>query len=210
MVTNGLLRYTDGYGETLGARDNGYRPPSGTTRARYDGFEYGGDCWLRVVANSGLVLGDPSAQLRVQCTSDEDFFQDVYTCSNPRRASLEIPDPTPAPPPEPSVPEDLKKWECTTSDPSALGAAVTMQLDEDSMRLVAHDDDLTYEGVRDRDYRPQHGSYIEYDDFEYGGDCSLSAVVEERALIPATSSVTLKVRCAGDDFVQGVYRCTAP
>lgn len=205
-VSGSHLRFADGYGINFGARDHSYRPPQGTERARYDGFEYGGDCALRLVIDEGALSGAPTAKLRVQCSGD-DFLQDVYSCRDPQRVGLGAPPPPPSPPAEPAgPPASAASWSCTTSDDRILSREVTMQVDADGMRLVA--DDLEYVGVRDPRYRSRSGSYIEFDDFGYGGDCSMSAVVEEEVLQSAAASeVTLKVRCAGDDFTQDTYRC---
>jgi hypothetical protein len=203
-ITNGVLRFVDGFGENTGERDNTYRSPRNTSRVRYDGFEYGGDCELKLVIDDGAIRGAASATLRVQCSGD-DFMQDIYACKDPRRARLEIPDPNAPPPVVPGPPASTKKWVCTSADGRILEKDVELQTTADDMRLVS--DDLEYLGVRNRDYRARSGSYIAFEGFEYGGDCAMSAVVEDKILTAGTTEATLKVRCAGDDFHQDVYSC---
>lgn len=205
-VADGVFRFTDGFGPNLGARDRSYRAPKGTSRARYDGFEYGGDCALRLVVDASALTGGATPVLRVQCEGD-DFTQDVYQCSGPRPARIEVPPPAPpAPPPAPpSPPLGARRWSCAAQGALVLTDRLTLQVDAAGMRLVA--DDLTYEGTRDDGYRSRSGAYVAYDDFGYGGDCSMSAVVEEKILQSSASSATLKVRCKGDDFAQDSYAC---
>ncbi len=57
---------------------------------------------------------------------------------------------------------------------------------------------LEYEGARDTKYRSQ--TSFEYQDFEYGGDCTMTAVIETKATQVSTTSVSLLVRCRGDGF----------
>lgn len=205
-VTDGRLQFVDGYGPNLGERDRSYRAPRGTDRGRYVGFEYGGDCSLKVVIDTPGIQGAESFKMRVQCSADEEFEQDVYSCAGPRRASLNIPEPPITPTPDPTPSPAAKKWTCTTSDGQVLASTITVTVDDGAMRIVS--EDLQYDGARDRAYRSRSGAYMQFDSFGYGGDCSMSVVVEEKVLSePTPGSATLKVRCAGDDFTQNVYRC---
>ncbi len=203
-VSNGLLRFTDGYGPNLGDRDATYRAPKNTSRARFRGFSYGGDCSLSLVVDDAALRGAPNPQLRVQCAGD-DFVQDLYTCGAAKPTRLAKPKP-PAPVLPNGPPAGTKTWTCTSPDGRILEGTVALQVDDDAMRLVA--DELVYEGTRDRAYKPKTGSFVRYDDFGYGGDCAMSAVVEEKAIAGTASSTVLKVRCAGDDFTQDTYACT--
>lgn len=54
---------------------------------------------------------------------------------------------------------------------------------------------------------PRRCDWIAYDDVEYGGDCSITLVVDAKVLTSGTAATTLKVRCAGDDFLEAVYAC---
>ncbi len=205
-VADGHMRFVDVYGPNTGERDRSYRAPTNTQRVRYDGFEYGGDCNFRIVMDASALRGAASPQMRVQCSTDEEFMQDLYTCDSPRATRLNVRPPGPVTPPPPVVPSrDAKKWDCISTEGRILEDSVTLQIEDAGMRLVA--DDLEYEGVRDRDYRSRAGSWFEYEDFDYGGDCTMTAVVEQKILQPGTTSAKLKVRCAGDDFTQDTYTC---
>lgn len=205
-VAKGALRFVDGFGPNLGERDATYRAPKGKARARYRGFEYGGDCTLSLVVDEGATRGDAGPSLRVQCDGD-DFVQDVYTCGAAKPARIAPAKAPPAPPPAAPVPAaNAKKWSCETKSPTVLSKRVVMQTDAKAMRLVA--EDFTYEGVRDADYRPKTGTWAKFEDFGYGGDCAMSAVVDESiARGAAAATTTLKVRCGGDGYSQDVYTC---
>lgn len=203
VVSNGLFRFTDGYGPNLGERDAKYRAPKNTSRARFDGFEYGGDCSLSLVVDEAALRGAPRPELRVQCAGD-DFVQDLYTCGAARPTRLAKPKP-PAPAVPNGPPASTKTWTCTSGDGRILESTVALQVDDGAMRLTA--DELVYEGTRDRAYKPKTGTFVRYDGFAYGGDCAMSAVVEQKAIAGTGASTVLKVRCAGDDFVQDTYSC---
>lgn len=205
VVADGHLRFTDAFGENTGKRDKTYRSPPNTDRRRYEDFEWGGDCSFRIVMDNAALRGAPNAQMRVQCSNDDEFQQDLYQCSAPRATRLNI-RPTPAEPvtPPPTPARNAKKWTCTSTDGRILTSRVTMQVDDKGMRLVA--DDLEYEGVRDTKYRSS--TNYEYEDFGYGGDCTMTAIVETKITQASTTSAALKVRCRGDDFTQDSYRCT--
>lgn len=207
-VSNGVLRFVDGFGENTGDRDRSYRAPRGKARARFEGFTYGGDCALAFVVDEGALSGKPAPQVRVQCAGD-DFVQDLYTCGAARSARVRKPSP-PSPPPAPVVTgpgANARGWSCTSPTGHVLEKKVQVKVDDGAMRVIAGDFD--YDGVRDRAYVPRAGAFVRYDGFDYGGDCSLSAVIEPKAITPGAATAVLKVRCAGDDFVQDTYACKA-
>ncbi len=207
LITEGHLRFDGDYGPNLGDRDPRYKAPRGTTRVRYEGFETGDDCALKAVADAALVRGDARGELRLQCAGD-DFQQDVLSCSHPKPATFKVPIAPPPPPEPPLPPADAKSFACTTTaDYPLLEATLTMQVVDGSIRLRGEDGETT--ATRDRDYRPRSGDWIAYDDVGYGGDCSMSLVVEGRALAAETSETVLKVRCAGDEFQEDRYACKA-
>lgn len=205
IVADGHLRFTDAYGPNTGTRDKTYKNPPNTDRRRYEDFEYGGDCSFRIVMDTAAIRGAANAQMRVQCSNDDEFQQDLYQCSSPRPTRLNIrPIPTDPERPPPSPATNAKKWSCVSTDGRILTSRVTMQVDDTGMRLVA--DDLTYEGTRDTKYRST--TNYEYEDFGYGGDCTMTAVIETKVTKAGTTSAAMKVRCRGDDFTQDSYRCT--
>jgi hypothetical protein len=199
VVTSGHLRFDGDFGPNLGARDPGYKAPKGTSRVRYDGYETGDDCVLKVVADTALVSGQPSGEVRLQCAGDG-FQQDLLRCSAPTPTKLRLPKPSAPPAPVTPVgpPASAPTWTCTNASPSELEASLTMQISDDAIRVVSGD--LDYTGTRDRAYHPRSGSWIAYDDVGYGGDCSMTFVVDPGALAAGASRTTLKVRCAGDTF----------
>lgn len=199
-VTGAYLRFVDGFGPQLGARDTTYRAPAGKERMRFDGFTYGGDCHLQVVADTSASAGAATTTVRVQCRSGEEFQQDVYACKNPKPVTLAAPA-TPTVPAEPSGPAPTaKRWTCTS--PGALfGATVTMQLDATRMRV--DNGEFDYVGVSaesgDQDL-------LTFTDFGYGGDCAMSTTVDRKALDGA-GEVSLRVECYGDDEIDDRYVC---
>lgn len=207
LITEGHFRFEGDYGPNLGTFDAKYRSPRGTSRVRFDGFETGMDCTMKVVADKALLEGKPDGKMRLQCAGD-DFQQDVLSCSRPTPATFIPADPKPAEPTggDTTPPASTKTWDCdVTGDQSALEDKLTMQVVDDSIRVVSDEDEYT--GTRDRNYRPRSGNWISFEDFEYGGDCTLTLVVDPNALVASTLSTTLKVRCSGDDVVEGVYAC---
>ena len=206
LITDGHLRFEGNFGPNLGARDKTYRQPSGTARVRYDGYSTGDDCVLKVVADKALLDGQATGQLRLQCAGDG-FQQDILSCTAPRATTLRLPRTPPVTPPPPETPPaNAKKWACTTtSEYASLEGAVTMQVVDGSIRIKAGD--LEYTGTRDRDYHPRTGNWISYDDLGYGGDCSMTIIVDGNALASATATTTLKVRCAGEGFQEDRYTC---
>lgn len=207
LITEGHLRFVDDHGPNIGKRDTKFRAPTGTARVRYDDFETGDDCVLRVVADETVLKGR-RGQVRVQCAGDG-FQQDILSCTNPKPATYKPPAPVPSPvvPTPDAPPDDTKRWDCRTTTPYPLLApALAMQVVDASIRVVAAGKpDLT--GVRDRDYTPRSGSWMQFEDVGYGGDCSMTFVVSGSALGPTASSTTLKVRCAGDGFQEDRYAC---
>lgn len=205
LVTSKHLRFDGNFGQSLGERDATYKSPTGARRARFAGYETGEDCVLKVVADQDLLDGKPTGGVRVQCSGD-DFQQDLLECSNPRAARLRLPA-APAPPPPAPVtpPASTRTWKCTTTAEYATLGALSMQVTADAIRIV--NADFTYEGTRDRAYRARTGSWMQFEDLEYGGDCSLSAIVAEDALLSTTATTALKIRCAGDGFQEDRYTC---
>ncbi|MBX3227441.1 MAG: hypothetical protein KIT84_13890 [Labilithrix sp.] len=208
LVTPKRLTFEDDYGTNIGVHDPTYRAPAGKRRVRYDGFETGMDCWLRVVADQDVVDGKPKGQVRIQCQGD-DFMQEVLDCSNPKPATYRVPGPPPPPPPpvDATLPADARKWACTTSGGSAFADKLTMQINEDVIRIQEEGEDFDRTGERKHSYRPRSGDWIAYDNVEYGGDCAITLVVDAKVLASGTTSTTLKVRCAGDDFHEAQYTC---
>lgn len=206
LVTKQHLSFEGDWGPNVGALDPSYRPPAGKQRVRFDGYETGEDCEMKVVADQAIVDGKPSGEVRIQCSGD-DFLQEVLSCSKPKPATYQDPEPSAPEPPNvtPEPPADAKTWACQTTDPSAFADHLVMQVVEDSIRVV--EDDMDHTGERDRDYHPRSGDWIQYDNVEYGGDCAITLVVDAKVLAPATTSTRLKVRCTGDDFVQALYTC---
>lgn len=205
LVTDKHLRFEDDYGPNLGARDTTYKAPKNTSRARFTGYETGDDCVLKAVADSTLLEGKPSGQLRLQCAGDG-FQQDILTCASPKPATLRLPrPPAPTPPPPATPPANARKWTCTTTASGvALTPSLEMQVDDASIRVVG---EFTYTGTRDRAYRSRTANWMSYEGFEYGGDCSLSIVVDASALASSTREVPLQVRCSGDEFHLDRYTC---
>lgn len=196
-ITPTRLRYTDGYGASLGAIDAKYRPRGGAERVRYDGFGYGGDCGLDIIADKTALAGAATTTVRVQCRSYEEFFQDIYTCKNPRPVS--ITEPAPPPPPDPTPAADARTWSCT-GDTGVLGDKVKLQLDEKSIRVEG--EDYPYLGLREESI----SSKLAYS-LEYGGDCSLTATVAKSALEAGTKEIKLSLSCEGPDEFTDVYTC---
>lgn len=208
LVTPGHLRFDSDYGLSLGERDKTYKAPTGTTRARYAGYETGEDCVMKLVADQALLDGEATGKLRIQCAGD-DFQQDTLSCANPKAAKLTLLPPAPPPPPAPSVPPaSARKWACTTTSeyPSLEEGSLTMQVVDDSIRLLVAEFDYT--GTRNRDYRPRSGNWIAYNDLDYGGDCTMTVIVDPNALVSSTTATTLKVRCAGEGYQEDIYACT--
>ncbi len=201
------LRFVGEFGESLGERDHAYRAPAGTSRARYTGFEWGEDCSLKFVVDSSAVRGAAAPKLRVQCSGDDGFRQDVYDCASPTRSRLTTPEVEPPPPAQPTHGASARKWSCIGSGTSVLEDRLSVRLDDGVMTLKAGD--FEYVGTRDRDYRSRTGSNAAYEDFGYGGDCTMTAVVETKALDASSSEAALKVRCKGEGFQEDRYRCTA-
>jgi len=208
VVTKKHLRYENSYGPNLGAHDPTYRAPRNTARVRYEGFETGDDCTLKVVADEALVEGKPTGQLRIQCSGD-DFRQDTLLCNGMRATTLRLPGATPPGPPAPATPPaNTRKFTCTTaSDSSSLEKTLTMQVTDEAIRINA---EFEHTGTRDRDYRARSGNWMQFDNVEYGGDCSMTFVVDGNALTSSNRNTTLKVRCAGDGFQEDRYACTIP
>ena len=82
-----------------------------------------------------------------------------------------------------------------------------MQITDLAIRVDANGTVL--EGTRDRAFKARTGNWIGYEDLGFGGDCSLSLVVDGNVLAASTTQTTLKARCAGDSFQQDVYACAA-
>jgi len=206
LITDGHLRFDGNFGPNLGARDKTYKAPAGAVRVRYGGYETGDDCAMKVVADETLLKGQPSGKLRIQCAGDG-FQQDILSCSAPKAATLKLPRTAPTTPPAPTVPPaSTKKWACTTTAGSpSLEGAVTMQVVDGSIRVLA--DSLEYTGTRDREYHPRSGNWLSYDDVGYGGDCSMSLIVDAKTLIASSTTTTLKVRCSGEGFQEDRYSC---
>lgn len=196
-VTPTRLRFTDGHGPNLGAIDAQYRPRGGAERVRYDGFGYGGDCGLDIVADKTALSGAATTTVRVQCRSYEDFVQDIYTCKNPRPVT--IAEPAPAPPPDPTPAADARTWSCT-GDTGVLGDEVKLQLDETSIRVEG--EDYPYLGLREASVSGKLAYSL-----EYGGDCSLTATVAKSALEAGTKEIELSLSCDGPDEFADVYTC---
>jgi hypothetical protein len=207
VVTKNHLSFEGDWGPNVGARDDSYHAPAGKQRVRFDGYETGEDCEMQVVADQAVIDGKPTGEVRIQCAGDG-FQQEVLSCSKPKPASYQSPAPVqPEPQNQAPVPPDsTKKWACQTTDSSVFADRLVMQVVDDSIRVV--EDGMDHTGTRDRDYHPHSGDWIQYDNVEYGGDCSITLVVEAKALAASPTSTQLKVRCAGDDFVQALYRCT--
>lgn len=206
LVTAKHLSFEGDWGPNVGALDSTYRPPAGKKRVRYDGFETGEDCSMRVVADQALLDGQATGQVRIQCQGD-DFQQEILDCSKPKPATYRAPAPPPPPEPVVTVPADAKKWSCKTTDGSAFADKLTMQISDAAITIQEEGEDFDRTGTRYREYKPRSGNWIAYDNVEYGGDCSITLVVDAKALSASTTSTTLKVRCAGDDFLESVYAC---
>jgi hypothetical protein len=207
---DGALRLTDDDGPNFGTRDRQYRAPKGTSRARYDGLEFGGDCELRLVVDTLALTGGAKPALRVQCSTDDSFEQDVYACKNPRAVTENTPAPAPKPPPHPGPSPDARTFTCTGSSSAMLGRSLEMTIDAKAIKLQSDGEDFAREGTRNPAFKAKNGARrIQYKNFEHGDDCELTTVLDETALEPATKTIELDVRCAGDDFQQDRYRCAA-
>ncbi len=204
-VSQGHLAFVGEHGPNRGTRDASYRAPSGTARARYTGFGWGDDCYFKLVVDEAALRGASEAQLRAQCSNDDEFRQDVYTCTSPRRTRLDIPEPPPPPPPAPEHRANATKWRCTTTDGPIVHSELDVILDEGLITL--DEGDLDYTGVRDTSYRSRSGRFIGFEDFEWGGDCTLSAAAETKMLEPDATTGSLKVRCKGDIQETDVFQC---
>lgn len=197
-VSEKRIRFTDAFGESEGVRDPSYRTPAGTDRMRFHGFNFGEDCGLFLVADRAMLGGAETAQLRVQCRGD-DFMQDLYTCTNPRAVSLPDPVPQPPPPPPPAPAASAKRWTCTGGE--FFGATITMAVDATAMSL--ENDDFEFTSAR----TGGEGGKAIYEDFGFGGDCSLSATIDETAIGATTGEVSVRVLCEGPDFFDETYAC---
>lgn len=195
-VTPTRLRFTDGYGPNLGAMDSKYRPRGGADRVRYDGFGFGGDCSLDIIADRTALAGAETTTVRVQCRSYEEFYQDIYTCKNPRPVT--IAEPAPAPPPDPTPAADARTWSCK-GDIGALGDDVKLQLDEKSIRVEGDHEHL---GLREEAVAGKLAYSL-----EFGGDCSLTATVATSALEATAKEIELSLSCEGPDAFTDVYTC---
>jgi len=204
LVTRKHLRFDGNFGQSLGELDTTYKAPAGKKRVRFSGYDTGEDCVLKVVADQDALDGKPTGGVRVQCSGD-DFQQDLLSCSNPRAATLRLPKATPPPPAPVTPPAATKTWTCTTPSEYASLGALSMQVTAEAIRIV--NTDFTYEGTRDHAYRARSGSWMQFDSFDYGGDCSLTAIVAEDALAPTTASTALKIRCSGETFQEDRYTC---
>jgi hypothetical protein len=206
LITDKHLRFEGTFGPSLGERDPAYKAPAGKQRVRYAGFATGEDCEMKVVADQEILDGKPTGGVRIQCWGD-DFQQDLLLCSGPRAATLTFAPPPPPPPPPPATPPaGTRKWACATKAESPTLGPLTMQVTADAIRVVTEEFDYT--SGRNHAYRARSGSWMSFNDLSYGGDCSLSVVVAEDALVATTTTTALKVRCAGETFQEDRYTCT--
>lgn len=205
VVSKKHLQLTDDYGEQTGWIDASAKARKGYVA--YDGFETGMDCSLSITSESGLADGKPG-KVHIDCSGDDMISEDL-DCSNPKAAKIKIEHADPPPPVDPTtvIPESAKSWECKTTDGSPFSDKVTMKVVDGAIRVTDTDDAIDYTGTRDRDYHPHSGTWIQFDDVEYGGDCSIKLVVGGEVLSQTASSTTLKVRCSGDDFLEARYSC---
>lgn len=200
-IGDNRARITDGYGPVYGDLQSS---GSASTRS-YRGFEHGGDCALSITATDDALTGASETKVIVQCESAEGLDEDVYSCKDPKKVSLSgAAKPTKPVRPDP-MPKGTPTWTCAGADEHELGRDVTMQLTRDAMRLTASE--LQYDGVRNESYKSRTPGLVEYRGFEYGGDCALSAVIDESALGDATAA-ELRIRCRGKRFQEDVLRCT--
>jgi hypothetical protein len=204
-VADGHMRFDDAYGENTGARDRSYKSPKNTSRARYTGFGWGDDCDFKMVVDAAAFSGKSSIELRAQCASDDEFRQDVFSCKSPKKTRLSIKPPTPiTPPPITGPAANTKKWSCSATGDDSFASTLGLQVTADAIRISGEFD---WEGSRDKSYKSRSGANMGFDNFDYGGDCELTAVVEAKILEANATSASLKVRCRADDFQQYAYSC---
>lgn len=204
-VADGHMRFDDTHGENTGKRDRSYKTPKNTSRARYTGFDWGDDCDFKMVVDTSAMTGKAKIELRAQCSRDDEFRQDVFSCVSPKKTRLNIRPPAPiTPPPATGPAANTKKWACTATGDDSFAPTLGLQVTGEAIRIMGEFD---WEGTRDETYKSRSGANIGYDNFDYGGDCELTAVVESKILEANTTQATLKVRCRADDFQQYAYAC---
>lgn len=203
-VADGHLRFDGGHGTVTGARDRAYRSPKNTSRARYSGFDWGDDCTFKLVVDATALAGKGGVTLRAQCSTEDEFRQDIFACGSPKKTRLDV-KPAPATPvAEPILPASAKQWICRATSESGFGPQLGLQVTEKAIRIKGEFD---WEGSRDAGYKSKSGATIAFDGFDYGGDCELSAIVDAKILSAGTTSAALKVRCRGESFEQYAYTC---
>jgi hypothetical protein len=203
-VTEDHIRFTGDDGFNYGGRDRNYSPRSGAQRVRYDNFAWGEDCSLKMVIDRSAILGAAGPKMYVQCSNSNEFVQDIYQCAAPRGASLRIPasSKVPAPVRAPKEPNaSAPVWNCKTPFGPFVGDEITVKLDDQAVRI---DGETIKHGVRSTS---SSSSSIVFNDFEYGGDCTLSVVADKSMLLPTARSAKFAVKCKGDVLEQNLYSC---
>ncbi len=207
VVSKDQLLFQDAQGadEGLsGSRDSKYQP-KGTSTIRYHRFNWGGDSAFEVQMDSSALSGASSIQLHALSTYEDEENEDLISCTNPKKVLLE-----PAKPSQPSSADTLKSarlWSCEHVAGLSEQTQVELKVSDQEIWIKG---EFELRGARDLSYSPKSGDYIRFAEFVHGEDCEMTAVIEAKALKSESKEAVLKIRCAGEDFVQDAYSCKAP